>query len=289
MTIRSIQIAVLAAMVATGAAMLLYDALLPIPAASAGPVPATSADDCDYAEAPRSRATGFTVTGPDQLLIRVRVPLNHDPRRAYPLLVVYPPAGYDRFAAERFYGVTESATSKGWIVAYSDARPLSLHAVKLQAGVADAVAHSFCIARNRIAALGHSDGGALAQGTAALVPSRFKPRAIFASAAGIARHDLDNQGCLAGISVMIAHNRRDERFPDFGREAAAYWGSCGGCREFDAAELDGDRCRPFSGCAENVQVIYCDVSTLHQEFPPLRAQALEFLSTVTLKTKDGHE
>ena len=93
MTIRSIQIAVLAAMVATGAAMLLYDALLPIPAASTGPVPATSGDDCHDVEAPGSPARGFVITGPDQLLIRVRVPLNHDPRRAYPLLVVYPPAG----------------------------------------------------------------------------------------------------------------------------------------------------------------------------------------------------
>jgi polyhydroxybutyrate depolymerase len=276
------EILVLVTMVALGAAVVLRDALLPIPAASTGPIPAISEDNCHDVEAIGSLATGFTIEGPDHLPIRVRVPTNYDARRAYPLLVVYPPAGYDRFAAERFYGITETATLKGWIIAYSDARPLSLGAAKLQASVADAVAHSFCIAHKRIAALGHSDGGALAEGTVALVPSRLKPRAIFASAAGITRNDLESHGCFAGISVMIAHNRRDGRFPGFGRDAVAYWGSCAGCQALDAAALRSDTCQPLSGCAENAQVTYCEVTAPHEEFPPLKTKALEFLSTATL-------
>jgi polyhydroxybutyrate depolymerase len=276
------EIFVLAAMVAIAAAVFLRDALLSIPAASAGPVPAISGVDCHDVEAVGSLAKGFAIDGPEHLPIRVRVPTNYDARRAYPLLVVYPPAGYDRFAAERFYEITEAATREGWIIAYSDARPLSLHAVKLQAGVAEAVARGFCIAYDQIAALGHSDGGALAQGTVALMPSHVKPRAIFASAAGITRSDLEIRGCIAGINVMIVHNRRDDRFPDFGRDAAAYWASCGRCSTLDAAELSSDTCQRASGCAEGAEVIYCEVSTPHEEFPPLKTQALEFLSTATL-------
>jgi polyhydroxybutyrate depolymerase len=289
MSTRSLQTIVLAAMVATLTAVVLYDALQPIPAASAGPVPSPSDDDCHDLDKPGSPAEGVTISGPDRLLIRVRVPINYDPRRAYPLLVAYPPAGYDRFAAERFYDLTDAATSKGWIVAYSDARPLSRNVVKLQASVAGRVAKSFCIAPNQIAAFGHSDGGALAQGTAALAPSQLKPRAIFASAAGITRNDLDAQGCVAGTSVMIAHNDRDERFPGFGRDAAAFWASCGGCQAPDAGDIHSETCRRFSGCAEAAEVRYCDVSTPHGTLPPLTAQALEFLSTVALGSRKQHE
>lgn len=278
------EILVLAAMAAIAAAVFLNDALVSIPAAAAGPVPARVGDDCHDIEAPGSVTKGFTIEGQDHLGIRVRLPINYQARRAYPLLVVYPPAGYDRFAAERFYGITEEATRQGWIIAYSDARPLSLHAVKLQAGVADAVAHAFCISKGQIATFGHSDGGALAQGTVALMPSYLKPRAIFASAAGIRRSDLEEGGCPARVSVMIAHNRRDQRFPDYGRDAARFWAACGGCRALDVEDLRNDACRRSSGCAEGTEVTYCDVSTPHEEFPPLKTQALEFLSTAALSS-----
>lgn len=279
------EILVLAAMAAIAAAVLVHDALVLSPAASAGPVPATPGDGCHDVEAPGSLTKGFTIEGPDHLGIRVRLPINYNERRAYPLLVVYPPAGYDRFAAERFYGITEEATRRGWIIAYSDARPLSLHAVKLQAGVADAVARAFCISQGQIATFGHSDGGALAQGTVALMPSHLKPRAIFASAAGIRRSDLEEGGCTGGVSVMIAHNRRDHRFPDFGRDAAAFWMARGGCRALEVADLRSDTCQRVNGCTEDTEVTYCEVSTPHEELPPLRTQALEFLSTATLSSE----
>lgn len=210
------EVLVLTSMVVIGAIILLHDVLSPIPGVSAGPVPTMTGQDCHEVEAPGSLDSGFAVEGPDGLLIRVRVPANYDARRAYPLLVVYPPAEFDRFAAERYYGVTEKATQRGWIVAFSDARPLSMHTTQVQAHVADVVAGSFCIARGHIAYFGHSDGGALAEGILSLVPPLSRPRAIFASAAGITRSDLETYGCIARVSVMIAHNHLDDRFPGFG-------------------------------------------------------------------------
>jgi polyhydroxybutyrate depolymerase len=279
------EILVLTLMVVIGAIVLLHDVLKPIPGVSGGPVPTLAGQDCHEVKAPGSLDSGFAVEGPDGLLIRVRVPANYDARRAYPLLVVYPPAGFDRFAAERYYGVTEKATQRGWIVAFSDARPLSMHTTQVQARVADAVARSFCIARARIAYFGHSDGGALAEGIISLVPPLSRPRAIFASAAGITRSDLETYGCIADVSVMIAHNHLDDRFPGFGRDAASYWAACSGCRALDAAEVPTDTCQRFSGCANDLKVTYCEVSTPHKSFPPIAMQALEFLETATFSSE----
>jgi polyhydroxybutyrate depolymerase len=279
------EVLVLTSMVVIGAIILLHDVLNPIPGVSAGPVPTMTGRDCHQVEAPGSRIRGFTVEGPDGLLVRVRVPANYDARRAYPLLVVYPPAGFDRFAAERYYGVTEKATQRGWIVAFSDARPLSMHTTRVQAHVADVVARSFCIAHDHIAYFGHSDGGALAEGILSLVPPLSRPRAIFASAAGITRGDLETYGCIARVSVMIAHNRLDDRFPDFGRGAASYWAACGGCRALDAAEVPTDTCQRFSDCADDLKVTFCEVSTPHKTFPPIVLQALEFLESATFSSE----
>ncbi|MGH6936273.1 MAG: hypothetical protein ACRED2_08840 [Methylocella sp.] len=49
----------------------------------------------------------------DQLTIALRTPSNYDPTRAYPLLVVYPPAGFNRRQSETFYGLTTEATRRG--------------------------------------------------------------------------------------------------------------------------------------------------------------------------------
>jgi polyhydroxybutyrate depolymerase len=279
------EVLVLTSMVVIGATVLLHDVLDPTPGASAGPVPTMAGHDCHEVEAPGSWNRGFTVEGPDGLFIRVRVPVNYDARRAYPLLVVYPPAGFDRFAAERYYGVTEKATRRGWIVAFSDARPLSMHTTQLQARVADVVARSFCIAPDHIAYFGHSDGGALAEGIISLVPPLSRPRAIFASAAGITKSDLETYGCIADVSVMIAHNHLDDRFPGFGRDVASYWAACGGCRALDAAEVPTDTCQRFSGCAHDLKVMYCEVSTPHKSFPPIVPQALEFLESATFSSE----
>ena len=76
----------------------------------------------------------------DRLTIAVRTPSNYDPARAYPLLVVFPPAGFNRRQSETFYDLTTEATRRGFIVAYSDHKGLSPTAVSQQAKVAATVA-----------------------------------------------------------------------------------------------------------------------------------------------------
>ena len=100
----------------------------------------------------------------------VRTPSDYDPTRAYPLLVVYPPAGYNRRQSETFYNLTTEATRRGFIVAYSDHIALSQTAVSQQAKMAATVASFFCVDEASIAYLGHSDGGAMAEGIPAYIP-----------------------------------------------------------------------------------------------------------------------
>ncbi|MGA7383798.1 MAG: hypothetical protein WBW81_03610, partial [Methylocella sp.] len=154
----------------------------------------------------------------DRLTFAVRTPSNYDPTRAYPLLVVFPPAGYNRRQSEAFYGLTTEATRRGFIVAYSDHKVLSPTAVLQQAQVAATVASFFCIDEASIAYLGHSDGGLMAEGIPAYIgKATITPHSIVASGAGITREDLATMACPSIPAVLIVHNRADERFPDFGR------------------------------------------------------------------------
>ena len=257
----------------------LREATTSLPAVSEGPVPADLGQGCSNLPPADASVRGATIEGPDGLLIRVRVPLNYDATRAYPLLVAYPPAGFDRFAAERYYGLSENATRRGWIVAYSDARPLSIRAVQAQARVAEAVAASFCVAPDRVAYFGHSDGGAMAQGVAGLASAAPRPKAIVASGAGITEGDLAASGCSGSVSALIFHNRADARFPDFGRGAVRHWASCGQCQALDLTAVPANTCRDFQGCRQGVQVAYCEVDTPHEAFPPVIAKALAFVDT----------
>jgi polyhydroxybutyrate depolymerase len=213
----------------------------------------------------------------DQLTITVRTPSDYDPTRAYPLLVVFPPAGYNRLGSEIFYGLTPEATRRGFIVAYSDHRSLSPAAVSQQANVGATVASFFCINEASIAYLGHSDGGSMAEGIPAYIPDPgARPHSIVASAAGITGDDLATMACPSIASVMIVHNRQDERFPNFGRSAAAYWGRCAACTPTDLNTLT-DGCRGFSGCSKGRRVTYCETSLPHKNWPAMNGTMLDFI------------
>jgi polyhydroxybutyrate depolymerase len=213
----------------------------------------------------------------DRLTIAVRTPSDYDPTRAYPLLVVYPPAGYDRHQSEIFYDLTTEATRRGFIVAYSDHISLSPVAVSQQAKVAATVASFFCVDVTSIAYLGHSDGGAMAEGVPTYAPKAgAAPRSIVASAAGITSEDLAMMACPSIASVMIVHSRTDERFPDFGRGAAGYWGKCAACAPADLNAL-ADGCRDFSGCAEGRRVTYCETALPHKRWPSMNTSMLDFI------------
>jgi polyhydroxybutyrate depolymerase len=213
----------------------------------------------------------------DTLTIAVRTPSDYDPTRAYPLLVVFPPAGYNRRGSEIFYDLTTEATRRGFIVAYSDHLSLSPSAVSQQAKVAATVASFFCVDESSIAYLGHSDGGAMAEGIPVYVPKAgAAPRSVVASAAGMTGQDLAAMPCPSIPAVMIVHSRNDERFPDFGRGAAAYWGRCAACAPTDLNAL-ADGCRNFSGCAEGRRVTYCETALPHKRWSSINTAMLDFI------------
>ncbi|WP_156898220.1 poly(3-hydroxybutyrate) depolymerase [Methylocapsa acidiphila] len=217
------------------------------------------------------------VTTSDGLGVTVRTPSDYDPTRAYPLIVVYPPAGYDRRKAEIFYGLTPEATRRGFVISYSDHLRLSRQTVAQQAKVAATVESLFCIDQASIAYLGHSDGATIAEGiVASAADARGAPRAIVASAAGITREDLDAMPCPAVPAVLIIHSRADTLFPGFGRGAAAYWGECARCAPVDLDAI-GDGCRAFSGCAEERRVAYCETAGPHNRWPGMNAALLDFI------------
>jgi polyhydroxybutyrate depolymerase len=213
----------------------------------------------------------------DRLTLAVRSPSNYDPTRAYPLLVVFPPAGFNRRQSETFYGLTTEATRRGFIVAYSDHIGLSPTAVSYQAKVAATVASFFCVDEASIAYLGHSDGGLMAEGIPAYVPKASPaPHSIVASAAGITSEDLATMACPSIPAVLIVHSRADERFPDFGRGTAAYWGRCAACAP-ENLNAFAEGCRDFSGCAGGRRVTYCETSLPHKRWPSMNSAMLDFI------------
>jgi polyhydroxybutyrate depolymerase len=213
----------------------------------------------------------------DTLTIAVRTPTDYDPTRAYPLLVVFPPAGLTRRRSENFYDLTTEATRRGFILAFSDHRGSSAAAAAQQAKVAATVASFFCIDESAISYIGHSDGGTMAEAIPANLPNASAiPRSIAASAAGITGDDLAATACPAVPAVLIVHSRTDERFPDYGRRAAAYWAKCAACAPEDVGAL-GNGCRDFSGCATGRRVRYCGTTLPHKSWPPMNNVILDFI------------
>jgi hypothetical protein len=103
---------------------------------------------------------------------------------------------YDRRSSEIFYDLTTESTRRGFIVAYSDHLSLSPSAVAQQAKVAETVASFFCVDGASIAYLGHSDGGAMAEGIPAYISKAgTTPHSIVTSAAGITGEDLAKMTC----------------------------------------------------------------------------------------------
>ncbi len=87
---------------------------------------------------------------PTGIKYSVRTPSNYDPESGHPLLMVYPGAGQSRFAAEAFTGLTTAATDAGFIVAYSDHRPLSVPVIEDLARIPRAIAEKWCVDENRV-------------------------------------------------------------------------------------------------------------------------------------------
>ena len=216
----------------------------------------------------------YTESGID---FSVRTPANYDSTRSHPLLMVYAPAWSSRFRSERFTDLTFEATEAGFVVAYADARRLSLDVVPELGTIPQLIAKKWCIDEKRIYLTGHSDGGTVALALALLDETRQMPAAIALSAAGFTKADLDRFSCPDALPALILHSADDRLFPGFGAEIASWLAACNGCQEH-AGEKDENECIAYSGCKAGGHTVYCEGTGSHIEWPSLNTALLSFLA-----------
>lgn len=211
----------------------------------------------------------------DGIRFNVRTPSNYDATLAHPLLTVYAPAGQNRWASERFTGLTPSATRAGFVVVYSDHRPLGIPAIEQLGAIPGSVAKKWCIDENRVYVTGHSDGGTVALALAVLDRTKNVPAAIAPSAAGWTSKDLQAYQCRAPTPAMIMHSANDSLFRGWGAQTGAWWAACNHC---DVAKTRpvGDGCVAYQHCASGGATLYCEGSGSHREWPNLNRVMLEF-------------
>lgn len=237
---------------------------------------------CSAREAPPEDS----ITIEDGLKINVRTPANYDRTRAHPLLVAFPPGGFGRLASESYYSMTAAATMRGFIVAFPDARPLSKSMIELYSKVADAVARQWCIDRERVVFLGHSDGASASYGISLLERGALQPRAMLVSGAGLSGNDLASQSCPSVRRVMIVHGRNDALFPDFGHQASLWWSKCFGCTPDKFAKV-APRCVEAEGCQSGADLVFCETDAEHVTAPVIGDFELDFLRGVDTNAKKG--
>jgi polyhydroxybutyrate depolymerase len=205
----------------------------------------------------------------------VKTPANYNSTIAHPLLMVYAPAGTNRYESETFMSLTREATAAGFIVAYADNRRLSPKAIEELADIPGLIGKKWCIEKKRIFLTGHSDGGTVAMGIAFLKGTRQIPAAIAPSAMGIRGEDLNEQSCPNPLPVMIMHSSHDSLFPGYGKEAIQWWVACNGCETANPA-LDTNGCVTYKGCKNNVPTRYCEGTGTHREWPKRNKAIIDF-------------
>ena len=205
----------------------------------------------------------------------VRTPANYDATLGHPLLIVYAPAGFDPKATERHADITTAATAAGFIVAYSEHRPLGLRAFAAIAEISTEVSGRWCVDPTRVVYAGHSDGATTAMAVTFLGKANPPAAAVIASAAGIRHQDLQAYPCPRPTRILVAHSRDDTHFPpaEFGAGAARWWAACNRCSE----QSDIDRatgCRVYRDCQVPTQ--FCEASGPHARWPDLHETWLRF-------------
>jgi polyhydroxybutyrate depolymerase len=242
--------------------------------------------DADYARLQlpaacngREGAAGATnlVETSGGLRFSVRTPRNYDATRAHPLLVVFAPAGFDRFRSERYAGLTTAATAAGFIVAHADHIELVMESFAQQGEIASQVAERWCIDPTRISFAGHSDGGSSAAAVTFLGRSNLAPAAAVVSASGIRAVDLAQYACPGPVSVLILHSRDDERFPppEFGAGPARWWADCAACAPHTPPAVQG--CVEYAACRRGNRVRYCETTGSHEQWPAANDELLGFV------------
>jgi len=243
---------------------------------------------CSAADRPGPAGSVDHIASPYDIRVSVRTPVNYDGTLAHPLLVVFAPAGYHRFASEDFYGLTRAATAAGFIIAYPDHLKLSMRAFEELGHVPALVAARWCVDSNRIYFAGHSDGGTASAALAFLGTSELRPRAVAISAAGIRRQDLEQYACPPPMSVLVVHSRTDEMFalPAYGKDPARWWAACNKCQPV-AGAVDKEGCVEYGGCAPTVRTRYCEVQTGHRQWSVPDAALFAFFAVSTEPAGSG--
>jgi polyhydroxybutyrate depolymerase len=209
------------------------------------------------------------------LRFAVVAPKNYQPDQQHGLLMVFPPAGFSRDGAERFYGLTAQAHRHGFVVVYSDAIPLSTQALRLQSEVVPWVMAHWCIDPNRLVLAGHSDGGSVSAGLALrFAKASVTPSHLVISAAGIQGDDLQKETCPAPMQVNILHSPKDERFPNYGASTVAWWSRCMQCTESIIQDESGCTVR---SCTSGKQLRYCPTQEPHAKWPAVASKMWDWL------------
>lgn len=213
----------------------------------------------------------------DGIRYMVRTPSNYDVTIAHPLVMVYAPAGMNRWASERFTGFTTQATGAGFIVVYVDHRPLNVSTVEQLGAVADLVGREWCIDQQRIFVTGHSDGGTASLALAVLEKTKKIPTAVAPSAAGWTGKDLESFQCREPLPVMIMHGKQDSLFPGWGAETSVWWARCNHCDLTKTKSVEGG-CRAYQECVSGGATLYCEGTGGHRDWPNLNHVMLEFFA-----------
>lgn len=240
------------------------------------------ASDTDSASCPLGRRDGPTGASNDErtedgIAYAVRTPANYDPSVLHPLLMVYAPARTSRFRSERLTGLTFEATAAGFIVAYADARRLSLPVVAQLESIPRRIGERWCVDAKRVYMTGHSDGGTVSLALGLLDGEHGRPAGVAPSGAGIRHADLTTMQCPDRLSALILHGAEDRLFPGYGAEAAAWLATCHACRVEDTLpEPDEHGCRVYRDCGAGTNVAYCEHDGEHARWPALNSVLLSF-------------
>ncbi|MEE9397326.1 MAG: hypothetical protein V3V31_09970 [Methylococcales bacterium] len=191
--------------------------------------------------------------------------------------MVYPPAKKNHFDTEKFTDLTRQATTAGFVVSYADHRAFSPAELIELSTIPGLVAKNWCIDQKRVFFTGHSDGGTVSMALAFMGGTKHIPAATAPSAAGIRGADLAGRKCPAPIPVMVMHSTNDTLFPGYGMETNLWWASCNQC-DLNSTETLDNGCISYNGCANDVQVLYCEGNGSHAEWPGVNDATIDFFT-----------
>jgi polyhydroxybutyrate depolymerase len=234
-------------------------------------------DPCDPSLSAEYAGNHNTLQTPAGIFYNVRAPSDYDASLAYPLLMVYAPAGGSATITESFTQLTTPALAAGYIVGYANhLSPSSTANIQKLADVAEEIPKRWCIDAESVYLTGHSDGGSTATVIAIYdMLASTTPAAIAPSASGTNEDWFSSVSCPDPLPAMIMHSSNDTLFPGFGLEARDFWVECNGCGT-EPSEVLADGCERYTGCTDGVEVRYCEGTGSHGTWPALNDSMISF-------------